>query len=296
MSAFAETSEGLRGPLFVSIAGHVFLASGIAVSAFLHPQGSLWGDASSGGAATVRLVGSASIPLPAAAVPTENKVATENPGLHYTEPPKPVEKPAPKAPPPKPAADEKAVAIPARNAKVAKAQEKKTPEPKPEETPNSRREIATTGRNERQVAQLRKPPVEAPPSNEVPYGQGGPVQGPYGGFQSEAGSGGFRLLGESGDFGSRYSWYVNSIRNRISGNWLKSTVDPNIHAAPRVYVTFTITRDGRIVNPQITASSGISSLDRSALRAVYDSSPMPPLPGDYPASSVSVEFWFDFLR
>jgi len=42
--------------------------------------------------------------------------------------------------------------------------------------------------------------------------------------------------------------------------------------------------------------SGISSLDRSALRAVFDSSPMPPLPPDYPNPSVAVEFWFDFRR
>ena len=115
-------------------------------------------------------------------------------------------------------------------------------------------------------------------------------------FQSDSGSGGVRLTGETGDFLTRYSWYVIAIRNRISSNWLKATVDPSIRVAPRVYVTFQILRDGRVVNPQLTASSGISSLDRSALRAVYDSSPMPPLPGDYPSSSVAVEFWFDFRR
>ena len=245
----------------------------------------------------MRLVGSASIPLPAPAVPTENRVATENPGLHYTEPPKPPEpKPAPKAPKPEP--DKEAIALPAKNAKVAKEPEKKPtqPQPKSEEPSSTKREIATTGRSPRQVADLRKPPADLPQTNEIPYGQGGPVQGPYGGFQAEAGSGGFRMLGDAGDFGSRYSWYVNAIRNRISSNWLKSTVDPNIRSAPRVYVQFQIARDGRILNPQITASSGIPSLDRSALRAVMDSNPMPPLPSDYPRSMVAVEFWFDFLR
>jgi len=89
---------------------------------------------------------------------------------------------------------------------------------------------------------------------------------------------------------------VTAIRNRVSSNWLKGTVDPGVRAAPRVYVTFQILRDGQVVNAQLTASSGVPSLDRSAMRAVYDSMPMPPLPGEYPASSVTVEFWFDFRR
>jgi TonB family protein len=115
-------------------------------------------------------------------------------------------------------------------------------------------------------------------------------------FQSDSGSGGVRVTGDTGDFLSRYSSYVIAIRSRISSNWLKNTVDPSIRSAPRVYVTFQVLRDGSVVNPQITASSGISSLDRSALRAVYDSNPMPPLPADYPNPNVAVEFWFDFRR
>jgi TonB family protein len=63
-----------------------------------------------------------------------------------------------------------------------------------------------------------------------------------------------------------------------------------------VYVTFQILRNGQIANAQLTNSSGVASLDRSALRAVFDSSPMPPLPTEYAGSSVSVEFWFDFRR
>ena len=86
------------------------------------------------------------------------------------------------------------------------------------------------------------------------------------------------------------------MRNRISGNWLQGTVDPNIRSAPRVYVTFVILRDGQIVNTQMIASSGITSLDRSVLRAISDSNPMPPLPDDYRGGNVAVEFWFDFRR
>ena len=148
----------------------------------------------------------------------------------------------------------------------------------------------------RQVARLRNPPPENPAGNEIPLGQGGPAQGPYGIFQTEAGAGGFGFTESAGNFAERYGWYVTAIRNRISNNWLKGTVNPNIRVAPRVYVTFQILRDGRIANSQLTSSSGLASLDRSALRAIYDSSPMPPLPADYLAPSVAVEFWFDFRR
>ena len=55
-----------------------------------------------------------------------------------------------------------------------------------------------------------------------------------------------------GDFGSRFSWYVEAVQRRISGNWLQSTVDPSVSAAPRVVVTFTILRDGTVTNIQIT--------------------------------------------
>ena len=41
-----------------------------------------------------------------------------------------------------------------------------------------------------------------------------------------------------GDFGSRFSWYVEAVQRRISSNWLQSTVDPSVALAPRAIVTF----------------------------------------------------------
>ena len=284
-----DGQEQLRRPLTFSAIGHLCLAGTLLVAALLRGQSVLWGDGSSSGPATVRLVSAASVPLPAPTVATQNRVATENPGLHHPEPPKPEPKPAVKPAPP----DEKAVDLPARNAKVTPP--KRPPAPK-EQEPEPRREIASTGPAPRMESRRRPPAEDKQLGNEIPYGEGGPAQGPYGIFQSEAGEGGVNVVGGSGDFGIRYSWYVSAIRNRISSNWLKATVDPTVRVAPRVYVTFQILRDGRVVNPQLTAASGVSSLDRSALRAVFDSSPMPPLPPDYPGSNVAVEFWFDFRR
>ncbi len=259
-------SDRLKRPLVISVSGHVVLLVAVLWGALIGRRESLWGEGSSsgGGAASVRLVSAASIPLPPQAVASTNKVANEEPGLHFSEAPKPQPKPVP----------EKAVELPGRNTKRA-APKKLTP---------------------RQEARLYPPDREIRPANEIPYGAGGPPRGPYGMFRSDSGTGGFAFSESAGDFASRYGWYVTALRGRISNNWLQGTVDPNIRVAPRVYVTFEILRDGQVVNAQLTASSGVSSLDRSALRAVYDSSPMPPLPSDYRGSSVAVEFWFDFRR
>ena len=107
---------------------------------------------------------------------------------------------------------------------------------------------------------------------------------------------GFTGPGGGGDFGGRFSWYVDAVRNRVSSNWLQSTVDPSVRFAPRAVVTFDILRNGSVANVQILQSSGNASVDNSAVRAILGSNPLNPLPGEYSGSKVSVEFWFDFKR
>ncbi len=129
----------------------------------------------------------------------------------------------------------------------------------------------------------------------VPYGEGGPVSGPYTMFNSDTGSGGMQF-GQAGSFGSRYSWYVDAVRRKVSENWLKYEVDPSIHSANRVFVTFDISRNGQPGNVQLSQSSGVPSLDQSAIRALQRIDTFGPLPNDYAGSKVSVEFWFDFKK
>ena len=116
----------------------------------------------------------------------------------------------------------------------------------------------------------------------------------YNQFVNSAGDGGLSF-GE-GNFGDRYSWYVSAVRNRISSNWLLSTISPSILTAPRVYLTFDISRDGTVTDVRINQSSGRPEIDRSALRAVLASNPLGPLPPDYSGDKVTVEFYFDFRR
>jgi protein TonB len=170
-----------------------------------------------------------------------------------------------------PKAEEKepeAIAIPGKNAKI---------KPKPRSS-------------ESQKAQSEEE------SNVVPFGEGGPVSGPYGGFNAGGAKGGFGFTGGGGDFGSRFAYYVRVVQQKVSENWLKYEVDPRISDARRVYVTFDIMRDGHPQNVQVEQSSGVPSLDQSAVRALQRIDTFGPLPSDYSGSKVSVEFWFDYKR
>jgi TonB family protein len=296
----AGGKEHLRRPVVISAGAHVLLATVGLASSLLHPAGATWGEGGPGGAATLRLVSAASVPLPAPSVSTDSRLATENPGLHRPDPTPPA--PRRRTPPPPPPEPEKVVDLPSRNARRVASTSEKPPEkppepPKPSPAPQPQQQAsADVPPPPRPQPRSRNPAPEPQTGNEVPFGEGGPAQGPFGVFSTDSGTGGLSFEGGSGDFAGRFGWYVTAIRNRVSNNWLKGTIDPGVRAAPRVYVSFQILRNGQVVNAQLTSSSGVASLDRSAIRAIYDSSPMPPLPGEYGGPSVNVEFWFDFRR
>ena len=156
----------------------------------------------------------------------------------------------------------------------------------------------TTKQKLKPSSSRRKPeaqPVEEA-NNVVPFGEGGPVSGPYGIFSAGGAKGGFGFTGGGGDFGTRFAWYVRVVQQKVSENWLKYEVDPGITEARRVYLTFDITRDGRPGNVSVEQSSGVPSLDQSAVRALQRIDTFGPLPSDYSGNKVSVEFWFDYKR
>jgi protein TonB len=197
------------------------------------------------------------VPLPASPTQTQNVLANESKGISQSLPK--VEEKEPEA-----------IPIPDKDAKL-----------KP-----------------RTSATHRKPPPEPveEASNVVPFGEGGPVSGPYGIFSAGGAKGGFGFTGGGGDFGSRFAWYVRVVQQKVSENWLKYEIDPGITEARRVYLMFDITRDGRPSNVTVEQSSGVPSLDQSAVRALQRIDTFGPLPSDYSASKVSVEFWFDYKR
>jgi protein TonB len=254
-----DRRDTLRGTLLVSVVLHgaLFLGAFVYAALNLHWAGH-WGKSwGPGGAVRVNAVASLpGIPLPTPQLATQNTLATQNPGLYRTET-KPKLEPPPEA----------------------------KPIPKFKESVAQEKPIRVNKRIQ---------PEEEIPENAVPYGLGGKPSMNYNQFTNYAGQGGL-AFGE-GNFGDRFGWYVDAVRNRISSNWLLSTISPNLLTAPRVYVHFDILRDGNITNVEVTQSSGIPEVDRSALRAVLASNPVGPLPPGYSGDKVSVEFYFDFRR
>ena len=248
----------LRRPLAWSFGLHVAFAAFVVLYAiFVHSfRGEGWGTGGGGDAMGATLV--SSVPLPANPAETTNVLATESKGLSKSQPAVQAKEP-------------EAIPIPDKNANT-----KIKPAPV-------------------KSATQRKPEPEEPDTNQIPYGEGGPVNGPYT-MNAGGAKGGFGFTGNGGDFGSRFSWYVQAVQRKVSENWLKYQVDPRISDAKRVYLTFDIAHDGHPSNVEIEQSSGVPSLDVSAVRALQSIDTFGPLPPEYSGSKVSVEFWFDYKR
>jgi protein TonB len=259
---FDNWSRPLGMFLAASILFHIVLGVLLFISAYYSPHQESWGGP--GGAISVGVVGSVpGIPMPRPEVVTTNRVVDESKGLYKSEP-------VPKVAPP------------------------------PDATPIPKFERNEPPKYVTRPSKVLENPVPPPP-NAVPYGGGGTPTVPYTSFAMGAGTatqGGiaFSAGAGGGNFGSRFSWYVEAVQRRVSGNWLQSTVDPGIQYAPRVVATFDILRDGTVANAQVTKSSGNASVDMSAIRAIRESSPLDRLPPEYSGAKVSVEFWFDFKR
>lgn len=91
-----------------------------------------------------------------------------------------------------------------------------------------------------------------------------------------------------------FTYYLRQIQQKVSEKW----VPPGREAEPgnRVVVLFEIGRDGQVRVSKVERSSGNAIYDQSALRAITEASPFPPLPQEFPASFLRVHFGFEFQR
>jgi TonB family protein len=258
-------AESLKKPFLWSVVFHGILFGSLTVSTIYSHRGDMWGSAGGDGSVSVGLVAKLpGIMLPRPDVVTQSQVVDTTKGLYKAEPPKP-------------------------QPKEIEPDVKKIPEFAKAKTPKI---ISRPSK----VFEDKTPP----PTNAVPYGQGGSPALPYSSsfaMNSGQSKGGIGVSGSGGgDFAGRFPSYVDAVRNRISSNWLQSTVDPSVRSAPRVSFTFQVLKDGTVTNVQMTQSSNNRSVDSSALRAILSSSPVSPLPSNYSGNSVTVEFYFDFTR
>ena len=94
---------------------------------------------------------------------------------------------------------------------------------------------------------------------------------------------------EGGDV--EFAWYRASVTAALYSNWRRPILS-GITEPLETSVGFEILRDGTVVNLRIESSSGVPSLDRSALRALTDASPLPPLPSQWREPRLSAVFVF----
>jgi len=247
--------EQWKKPLIFSVGFHAALVIAIALTGYLMQPRAVnnWGI-NNGDAVNATLVSAAALPIPHAEE-TNNIVANPSKGVTQT------------IPQPKPVETDDGITIPG---KVTK------PKPQPQKPLT-----ATTIKPPR--------PVPTPEDTAVPYGEGGPVSGPYGSFTAPHTQGGFSF--QNADFGTRFAYYVQRVNQTVSRNWYK----PDVAAPRRAYIVFDIMRDGSPSNVRVEQSSGVPSLDQLAMRAVQRSD-FGPLPPEYNGSKVSVEFWFDYQK
>jgi protein TonB len=113
----------------------------------------------------------------------------------------------------------------------------------------------------------------------------------------DSGSGGGRGLsvGENASSGApgipadfHFTYYIERMLALIESRWYK----PSAPAGARARVRFVILKSGKVEGIRLEESSGISSFDRAALRAMYAANPLPPLPPAYGKQSLTVHLSF----
>lgn len=242
-----------------SVVFHVLLAAALVSGSYFESQGELWGGVGSkSSGVNVNLVANAGLPMPREPMVTESKVVDPTKSLHKEEL---------KPPPPEPKTDA---------AKIPKFQKEKPLPPSPK---------SRTLEN--------KTPE---PDNAIP-GHGGNPNLPTGYSQTPgASSQGVAAIGQGGgDFAGRYPWYVDAVRSRVEQSWDQTTIDAATRAGHRgrTVMSFKINGNGSISSIRMVQSSGNSSLDYSAMRALQSIDAFRPLPNDYMGKYVDVTFDFD---
>ncbi len=256
-----EERESLRGSFAGSVFLHTLLFASIAAYAILGQRShELWGspNAMGGGAMGVNIV--KQIPLPSRSGRV-NPVANDTQST-VPEPP-PEAKPKPRVERPQPV-DPDAIEMQSKNAKRITA--------------------AGSARNRWREQQKERP-------NQVYSSTGESLVSP---MQGMTGSGGIGV--GAGTLGTRCGEYVDRLRQVVGEKWRTGEIDARIKQAPTVVVMFTLQQNGQTKDLRVAQSSGNVTLDRSAMRAIADATPLPAIPPQCGRDTASIEFHFSLRR
>lgn len=228
------------------------------------------------------------IPAQALGVPNPPSEPRQAPRRALPEPPPPPPKearPETAAPPPPSRQARQAPVLPQQVPdKPEKRQAKPKPEPPDNRTdPTTRTKVLPPPREvlARRLgaeADTKPEPRNQPPADEVPVRRGGP----RGTATGKVAVGSSIATLDNPDF--TYDYYLAQLVSRIDQSWTR----PPVGSGVRAVVSFHIQRDGSITDLDVRETSGIEVFDLSALRAVQNAAPFPPLPRAYTHDSLGV--------
>lgn len=249
------TPEPIAGPAISSFVMHGLLLAGLV---FYGLMGGLFHHnlwGNQGAGGSMQVnLVSNALPLPNNQPVNKNVLTTE----------KPSEAPAPPSRKEQKQVDEKAIPI---AGKQVKPQEQTTPKTQPNQPQQTQDNLARYGEQTGTVI---------PRTTQPQSGSNGPT-----------------AVGDN-DFASRFGWYVDQINTKMSNSWYKQEVDPRTPRGSRVYLVFTIHRDGSPSNVQLYQSSGSPTLDRSCERGVQRVDTFGSLPAAYSQSTLRVQYYCEF--
>jgi protein TonB len=254
-----DRPDRVAGSFFGSIGLHVSVTVALlGYAAFEATRKPIMGDEHGGGMGAVAVTAVHTIPLPSRNAPP-NPLANDTKSAVPAPPPKAKPQPEKKLPNPK------AIALPDKMA-VSKIAQPDRPAPN-------------------KLAQPDRP-------NQV-YSKVGPaLSSPMYQIQGAGGLG----LGNNNPLGQQFGAYAKLIIDQVGRHW--NTASMAMATAPVAVVTFIINRDGSVPanSVRVSQSSNNTALDRSAIRAVLDAAPFPPLPAGFPRSDAQIELNFQLRR
>jgi len=129
--------------------------------------------------------------------------------------------------------------------------------------------------------QTAAPPKPKPAATELRRRQGSPT-----GSTTGTAALGARVGFDNPNF--KHSYYIDRLTAMLASQWQRPSLGGELVAL----VSFTIQKSGAVSDIRVVESSGYSSYDLAALRAVQQAAPLPPLPQSYRQATlgVTVEF------
>ncbi len=113
-----------------------------------------------------------------------------------------------------------------------------------------------------------------------------------------------KAKGQGSPSGSKRPGGSQNQQAMIYGNFVKAKIWRNWHFPKALanrkdleaVVTIIITKDGRIIDMRVKKYSGFSAFDRSVLKAIKDSAPLPPLPPSLGPGPEEIDIRFDLSK